>query len=123
MKALYLKKAAKQHDGYAIFDTIVTHIKHPIGIKFSALRENLYTLLSFNIDFHTFVWYTLNELVPYMNSEKLRDVLFDLYEALLLYNNNYRPIYHLEKIVIILIKHIHESPNDAKPSIAPIKPA
>ena len=115
MKELYLKRSNKSTvclESYRIFDDIIEIIRNPCGVKYSVIREHLYTLLSFNIDIHNFVWYTIRELIPDLSSEKLRNVLFNIYEALLLYNNNYRPIYHLEKIVIILRKHIHESQND-----------
>ena len=44
----------------------------------------------------------------YLKDDKSSDVYFELAAFLKLYNNNYRPIYHLEKFMFYLCKTIHE---------------
>ena len=40
--------------------------------------------------------------------EKIENILFKLPKFLKLYNNNYRPIYHLENFILYLCINIHE---------------
>lgn len=97
---------------YEIFDKILNDIILQKNMKFIMLRENLYSVLIYNIDVNAFLWHILKSLVERKDElkidfEKIGLMIDDIYNTLQLYNNNYRPIYHLEKIVLTLIKHIH----------------
>ena len=43
-----------------------------------------------------------------LKTEKLGDVLFKTIQFFQLYNNNYRPIYHLENYFYYLVIVVHE---------------
>ena len=44
----------------------------------------------------------------HLNDNNIGDVFTQLYKFLKLYNNNYRPIYHLENYFYYLLSVIHE---------------
>ena len=101
------------NDEYQLYDVIFNDIVNFDTIKFSTLRENLYNILIYNISVNDFLWYILKELINRKNELKLTNdkiglIIDDIYLCLQLYNNNYRPIYHLEKIILTIIQHIHE---------------
>ena len=43
----------------------------------------------------------------YVKDDMICNINIDMYKFLKLYNNNYRPIYHLELFLFNIIKHIH----------------
>ena len=112
LKDLYSYES-EENIGYELYDTVLENIINYKTVKFSTLRENLYNILIYNISVNDFLWYILKSLIARkeelnITNDKLGLIMDDLYSSLQLYNNNYRPIYHLEKIVLTLIKHIHE---------------
>ena len=56
------------------------------------------------------IWYIISYFIKtkQLTEEKLCPILIKLYPFLKYYNNNYRPIYHLEGFMIYLCKIIYE---------------
>jgi hypothetical protein len=90
-------------------NNILENIKNPNKISFLLLREMLYEILIYNYDLGECIWYIINDLIKhkYLNTQNLSDILIRTYTSLQYYNNNYRPIYHLENYVYNLITTIH----------------
>ena len=111
LKELYINDNTTQEiDEFEIFDDILTIIKDTKNVKFYTIREKIYNLLVYNIEIDTFLLYTINDLIKskLIAKEKLQLLMEEIFSALIYYNNNYRPIYHLEKIVCIIIKYLNE---------------
>ena len=55
------------------------------------------------------IWYILNELIRdnLLNNDNISDILLKTYIFFQYYNNNYRPIYHLENYMYNLITIIN----------------
>tara|TARA_B110000967_G_C18736150_1_gene485197 strand:- start:421 stop:939 length:519 start_codon:yes stop_codon:yes gene_type:complete len=90
---------------YKIYDSIINYKK----IHFKTFRDDLYDLFIYNIDLEETIFVILSELIKnnYLNKENIENILYNKYIFLKYYNNNYRPIYHLEKFffkIILLIK-------------------
>ena len=79
-------------------------------IQYIKLREYIYELLIYDINMDYFLFYIIKKLYKskLLNNEKLNNFLFYYYSYIKLYNNNYRTIYHLERILLYLCKEIHE---------------
>jgi len=91
-------------------DKIVETIIHPdIYLKFLTFRDTLYDLLIYDLDLQECVFYMLERLITenHIKPVSISDILLKTYTFLQYYNNNYRPIYHLENWMFILIGHIH----------------
>ena len=73
------------------------------------MREHLYDILTYNIDVYECIWYILYYLISndYIDNEKSKNILKQLFLQLKYYNNNYRPIYHLERIIYSIIIELH----------------
>tara|TARA_Y100000816_G_scaffold290091_1_gene277981 strand:+ start:563 stop:1480 length:918 start_codon:yes stop_codon:yes gene_type:complete len=93
---------------YKICDKIVNYIINLDTFNINNLRELLYELLIYNLRISTCIWYIMKEIFKTGNYDKhitevsLKSVSFFHY-----YNNNYRPIYHLENFFVYLINTIH----------------
>jgi hypothetical protein len=78
-------------------------------LKYDALRECLYDLLTYDINIQECVWFILRRLIEQglLLPEMMNDVMIQTYIFLQYFNNNYRPIYHLENFVLLLVCKIH----------------
>ena len=74
------------------------------------MRESLYDICIFDLNIINCIWYILKVLTNknLLNGNKLNCILIETYNFLKLYNNNYRPIYHLEKYILYIIAVCHE---------------
>ena len=74
------------------------------------LRDRLYDIFIYNIDVTECIWFILKHLIQnnYIKSENVNDILIYSYNFFQFYNNNYRPIYHLENFIFYLINKIFE---------------
>ena len=104
----------------AICDTIVNTILNFENTTidsafFIKLRADLYDLLVLNINIHTAVYYIISQVYQIYatklhddsNDKSMNDILNITYHFLRKYNNNYRPIYHLESFILNIIKTVH----------------
>lgn len=80
------------------------------SIKFSTLRELLYDILIYDINIHETMWFIMSKLISekYIKSEDISIVLEKTYTFFKYYNNNYRPIYHMEHYILFLLTTIHD---------------
>ena len=78
--------------------------------QFLKFRDILYDIFIYNLDITDCVWYILSTLVDKKKIDKddLSKILIKTYCFFQYYNNNYRPIYHLESYLFYLIKVIHK---------------
>ena len=72
-------------------------------------RELLYDILIYNLDFIEIFWNIIIHFVEKgkLNNNSIKDILNSAYIQMKQYNNNYRPIYHLEIMLVNIINHIH----------------
>jgi hypothetical protein len=79
------------------------------SLNFIKFRDLLYDIFIYNIDITECIWYILSVLVKdnKLNTEHLSHVLIQTFSFFKYYNNNYRPIYHVEKYLLYLAKLIH----------------
>ena len=92
-----------------ISDNIIEQILTPEKIEFTSFRDTLYDILTYNLDMTECLWHILKFLIDnrYLKKEETSDILVRSYSFLKYYNNNYRPIYHLESIIFYIINKIH----------------
>lgn len=92
-----------------VCDNIIHEIIHHTKIKFTNFRDVIYDILIYNLEPVECIWYILQYFIQnnYLKKHNISDVLKQTYIFLKYYNNNYRPIYHLESILFYLITKIH----------------
>lgn len=93
-----------------ICNYIVDIIQSPDNeLKYDELRECLYDLLTYDINIQECIWFILRRLLMEgsLLPEMMNDIMIQTYIFLQYFNNNYRPIYHLENFVLLLVCKIH----------------
>ena len=102
-----------------ICNKIVKEMVNIDNLKFLKFRDYLYDIFIYNLDITDCVWYILTSLISQKyiiidaantantNKGKMSPILLKTYVFLKYYNNNYRPIYHLESYLFYLTSVIH----------------
>jgi len=97
-----------------ICDSIIKEISIPTNIVMTSFRDKLYDILTYNLDINECLWYIITHFINNKNNESLSlrnqditDILIKTYSFLKFFNNNYRPIFHLESIMYYIINKIH----------------
>jgi hypothetical protein len=94
-----------------ICNILIKQIEDPNKVSFLSIRETLYEILIYNYDLGECIWFIINNLIKdkYLNIMNLSNILIHTYTSFQYYNNNYRPIYHLENYIYNLITNIHKN--------------
>lgn len=95
-----------------ICDQIIDKIKNYKEIHFLNLRDIIYNIFIYNLNVYDCLFYIIDDLIKenLIHEDKTELILVKLHRFLKLYNNNYRPIYHLENFILYLCINIHELP-------------
>lgn len=87
-----------------ICDKILNEMEHVDDLKFIKFRDLLYDIFIYNLNIGECIWYILTNLKKNNNMSQL---LLRTFVFLKYYNNNYRPIYHLESYLFYLSSVLH----------------
>tara|TARA_B100000989_G_scaffold276624_2_gene236992 strand:+ start:1339 stop:2343 length:1005 start_codon:yes stop_codon:yes gene_type:complete len=93
---------------YSICDNLVNIIIDK-NIDYFLIRNTLYDLLIYNQNIHDSIFYILSNVIKqHKNVPKtfLDNIYLKLCEFFKYYNNNYRPIFHLESLILTIIKEL-----------------
>jgi hypothetical protein len=79
-------------------------------LKFLKFRDILYDIFIYGLNISECIWYILFRLIKEnkIKKNKISFILLKTFIFLRYYNNNYRPIYHLESYLFNLITYIYE---------------
>ena len=92
-----------------ICNKIIRNMININDLQFLKFRDILYDIFIYNLDITDCIWYIISCLVEEKKLDdcRLSSVLLKTYGFFQYYNNNYRPIYHLEGYLFYLTKQIH----------------
>jgi len=92
-----------------VCDNIINIIINKDDIKFMNVRNYIYEIFIYNLNINDCIWYILDFLIKnkYIKYNDVSTVLINSYCFLQYFNNNYRPIYHLESFIFYLISIIY----------------
>ena len=78
-------------------------------MNFLEFRDICYDILIYNLDINECIYYIVSYFIKndMLKSDAADKIYNKLIRFLLYYNNNYRPIYHLESFFYYLCKVIH----------------
>ena len=99
-----------------ICDNIISKMVQHETMDIIVLRDNLYDILLYGLDITECLWYVLyyfveTDIFVDESGEVMSEIMDKIDSFLKYYNNNYRPIYHLESIFIYLITKIYRYPS------------
>jgi len=92
-----------------ICNKLINNIINVDTLQYLKFRDIIYDIFIYNLDINDCIWYILSTLIE---QKKIKDsdissILIKTYSFLQYYNNNYRPIYHVENYLLYLAKIIH----------------
>ncbi len=92
-----------------ICDKIIKEINNIQHLNYTEFRDILYDTLTYNLDIGECIWYIISYYVStkQLNEKNLSLLMIDIYSFFKYFNNNYRPIYHLETIFYHIINKVH----------------
>lgn len=92
-----------------ICNSIIQEMSNANDIVITEFRDILYEILIYNLEVVECLWYILCHFVNQncLNEKDVNDILKKTTPFLKHYNNNYRPIYHLESILFYIIAKIN----------------
>lgn len=92
-----------------ICDKIMKEMVNIDELKFLKFRDLLYDIFIYNLDITDCIWYIVTTLIQQkkIHQPNISQLLLKTYIFLKYYNNNYRPIYHLESYLFYLTSIIH----------------
>ena len=95
-----------------ICNKIINNLINMDCLHFLKFRDILYDIFIYNLDISDCIWYILSRLIEtkHIKQEHLSKILIKTYCFFQYYNNNYRPIYHVENYFLYLTKLIHAIP-------------
>ena len=96
----------------SICDIIYEQIIDIDNLRFLYFRDSIYNIFIYSLDVSDCIWYIIERLIKEdkIPSKNMISILRKTYSFFQYYNNNYRPIYHLESYIFYLISIIHGFP-------------
>lgn len=98
-----------------ICDSLIAEMNKPAKISFTQFRDKLYDILTYNLDPNECLWYILKYYIETENiassrlsQQDITDILMKTHSFLKYFNNNYRPIFHLENMMYYIINKVHK---------------
>ena len=90
-------------------DEIISNITDLNELNYELLRQIIYDLLIYNYNIGESIYYIIYTLINknLIKNDDYIELMINTYHFLKYFNNNYRPIYHLENFILYLTKIIH----------------
>jgi hypothetical protein len=90
-------------------DKLYELINNPNELKFIQFRDVIYDIFIYDMEIGNVILLLLKKIINNhtISSETISTIHLETFSFLQLYNNNYRPIYHLENYLYSLINKIH----------------
>jgi len=99
-----------------ICNTIIKEMTNHQKMSVPAFRDTIYDILVYNLDANDCIWYILSHFInnnANITAEIVTEMTAKIFEFFKNYNNNYRPIYHLESILFYFITKIYRYESSA----------
>lgn len=89
---------------FIVCDKIIKQMKDHKNMLYMDMRESIYELLTYNIDITRSIWYIITHFIrnETIEQDKINNIMDKTFTSLKYYNNNYRPIYHIESILLYI---------------------
>jgi hypothetical protein len=94
-----------------ICNSIIQEMLQYKKLSFTQFRDTIYDILVYNLDVAECLWYVIYYFIQrkVLSREEILSIMEKTFTFLKYYNNNYRPIYHLESIFFYIITVIQKN--------------
>uniref|UniRef100_A0A6C0CIH7 ATPase AAA-type core domain-containing protein n=1 Tax=viral metagenome TaxID=1070528 RepID=A0A6C0CIH7_9ZZZZ len=110
IKSLHSNEIIINNNIYNYIDKLYNIICNNNILKYTSFRDEIYDIFIYDIDIGYVLWNILNKLFSEnkIKQDKHSYIIIETYSFLQFFNNNYRPIYHLENYLYKIINLINE---------------
>ena len=110
IKNMYVSNTNLMTKHKLICNKIINTMLDIKDIRFLSFRDLLYDIFIYNLDINDCIWYILSTLIEKdtIQQKDFTNIILKTYTFFQYYNNNYRPIYHLENYLLFIVKLIHQ---------------
>jgi hypothetical protein len=91
---------------------IITYLEDNTDFTYLELRERIYKLLIFQCNIDECIWYFMKYYIKKYSNMNVNDLLIEMYNFFMFFNYNYRPIYHLENIILYIYEQSRDNSAD-----------
>ncbi len=93
-----------------VCDKIILDMDNIDSFNYIEFRDSLYNILTYNLDTAECVWYIITYFINknVLKPEDITKIIEKTYLFFKYYNNNYRPIYHLESIMFYIVNKVNK---------------
>lgn len=109
IKNLYISNATLMTKHKLLCNKIIHIMMNLKDLQFLSFRDLLYDIFIYDINMNDCIWYILFNLVDknMLKKDDFTKISIKTFQFFQYYNNNYRPICHLENYLLYIIKTIH----------------
>ena len=110
IKSLHSNEIILNNNIHNYVDKLYSLLIDVHSIKFTGFRDILYDIFIYDIDIGYVLWNIIKKLIinDKIKDEDISYIFIESYSFLQFYNNNYRPIYHLENFLYKIINLVNE---------------
>lgn len=92
-----------------VCNNIIREMENYQKIVFTQFRDTIYDMLIYNLDVSECIWHIIIHFIENesLQGERITRVLIKTHLFFKYFNNNYRPIYHLESILFYIINQVY----------------
>ena len=93
-----------------ICNKLIESIENYDDLDFLKFRDYIYNLFIYQLDINESIWTIIKHFIDNkkINIDNSKNILLKTHLFFKYFNNNYRPIYHLEKIFFYICKEIYD---------------
>ena len=109
IKDIYTRNYQLFEPNKKITELIINKMENYNNINYLQFRDHLYNIFIYHLDINACILLILKYFIKQnkITQENISEIFFEFHHFLKYYNNNYRPIYHLERFIFYLCKIIH----------------
>ncbi len=110
IKSIVSRNNELRHPNKIIVDRLIAHLENYKTMNYLVFRDRIYDIFIYHLDLYECLWNIIAHFIREKNIDdcKLEKIQLFLSKFLKFYNNNYRPIYHLERLMFYLCSIVHE---------------
>ena len=109
IKDYIVENVTQSHNKQIVSKIMNTIIKYET-LDIKDLRNNIYDIFTYNLCVKTCIKDIVFGLLKVfkLSNEHIKKIFLETNKFYTLYNNNYRPIYHIDNLILTLIKIVHD---------------
>lgn len=92
-----------------VCNNIIREMENYQKIVFTQFRDTIYDMLIYNLDVAECIWHIIIHFIENesLKGDRITNVLMKTHLFFKYFNNNYRPIYHLESMLFYIINQVY----------------